>query len=440
MSIMSELAVPSLVDLRKKLARAVQRLQPQAESLLAEIVRIPSISGHERAVVRRVAHWARARSFSVDVFETDEESLADFAEIAAGHLPLKGRPTLVIRQPGRERGRSLLFNAHSDVVAAPEPEHWRHGPWSGFIARGRLYGRGACDSKGPLVSALLAMQALREIAADSDTRHGDILLELVPGEEDCVGLGTLTSLIRGYRADAVVILEPTDGQPRCASRSGLRFRITVAGRAVHGTLKWLGRDAIADLRRVLAALEQMERKFNRKKSNHLFDDYPFLRPITVDQLKGGSWPGMVCDQALCAGYFELLPEDDVFVWKRRFQRELAQRLGKTFAAGGIKTDFIEEYSGHATAPEHPLCRLAERILQINERKLAWKGWKAFNSGCEAGLRWRRQGVPTLVWGPGSLEQAHAVDEFVDLTAVRDTAVYLALLAYYWTRERDKENS
>ena len=438
MSIMSELAVPSLVDLRKKLARAVQRLQPQAESLLAEIVRIPSISGHERAVVRRVAHWARARGFSVDVFETDEESLADFAEIAAGHLPLKGRPTLVIRQPGRERGRSLLFNAHSDVVAAPEPEHWRHGPWSGFIARGRLYGRGACDSKGPLVSALLAMQALREIAADSDTRHGDILLELVPGEEDCVGLGTLTSLIRGYRADAVVILEPTDGQPRCASRSGLRFRITVAGRAVHGTLKWLGRDAIADLRRVLAALEQMERKFNRKKSNHLFDDYPFLRPITVDQLKGGSWPGMVCDQALCAGYFELLPEDDVFVWKRRFQRELAQRLGKTFAAGGIKTDFIEEYSGHATAPEHPLCRLAERILQINERKLAWKGWKAFNSGCEAGLRWRRQGVPTLVWGPGSLEQAHAVDEFVDLAAVRDTAVHLALLAYYWTH--DKENS
>ncbi|MCL5770424.1 MAG: M20/M25/M40 family metallo-hydrolase [Planctomycetes bacterium] len=438
MPIISKLAVPTPANLRKKLIRAVQRLQPQAESLLAEIVRIPSISGREKAVVRRLAQWARACGFSVDVFETDEKSLAGFPEAAAGHLPLKGRPTLVIRHPGRERGRSLLFNAHSDVVAAPEPERWRHGPWSGFMARGRLYGRGACDSKGPLVSALLAMQALREIAAGADAPRGDILLELVPGEEDCVGLGTLTSLMRGYRADAVVILEPTEGQPRCASRSGLRFRITVAGRAVHGTLKWLGRDAIADLRRVLAALERMERKFNRKKSNQLFADYPILRPITVDQIQGGSWPGMVCDQALCTGYFELPPDEDISVWKRRFQRELEQRMGKAFAAGDMKTDFIEEYSGHATAPEHPLCRLAERILQINERKLAWKGWKAFNSGCEAGLRWRRQGVPTLVWGPGSLEQAHAVDEFVDLAAVRDTAVHLALLAYYWTH--DKENS
>ena len=65
---------------------------------------------------------------------------------------------------------------------------------------------------------------------------------MVPGEEDCVTLGTLTSVVRGHTADAAIVLEPTEGQPRNASRPGLRFEVTCRGRAVHGTVKWLGRE------------------------------------------------------------------------------------------------------------------------------------------------------------------------------------------------------
>jgi len=101
---------------------------------------------------------------------------------------------------------------------------------------GKIFGRGACDTKGPLIiSAIIALAALSELPVRPS---GDILIELIPGEEDCVGIGTLTSVVRGYKPDAVVILEPTESMPRCASRAGTRFEISCTGRAVHGTVKW----------------------------------------------------------------------------------------------------------------------------------------------------------------------------------------------------------
>ncbi len=90
-------------------------------------------------------------------------------------------------------------------------------------------------------------------------------IELVPGEEDCVTLGTLTSVARGHTADACVVLEPTEGLPRNASRPGLRFEIACRGVAVHGTVKWLGRDAIALATAVLGVLPQLEAEWNDRR-------------------------------------------------------------------------------------------------------------------------------------------------------------------------------
>src|SRR5262249_50078590 len=146
---------------------------------------------------------------------------------------------------------------------------------------------------------------------------GDILLELIPGEEDCVGLGTLLSVLRGYRADAAIVLEPTEGLPRCASRAGCRFEIACVGRAVHGTVKWLGTDASAATRRVLDRLEELEHAWNDRQDDELFDDFPIARPITIDFVSGGHGQGMVCHECSCGGYLELLPDDDIETWKHR---------------------------------------------------------------------------------------------------------------------------
>ncbi len=217
------------------------------------------------------------------------------------------------------------------------------------------------------------------------------------------------------------------------------------GRAVHGTWKWLGRDAIAAACMVHAALAELEAEFNRVERDELFIDYPFARPITVDAIHGGAWQGMVCDRCLCAGYLELLPSDDVGKWQRQFTSELQTRLqARGFSSEHVRVRFSERYDGHRLDPEHELCRCAASAVtqcapahdrspnQSGERRQPLQ-WAGFNSGCEAGLRANRTNTPTLVWGPGSLAHAHAVDEHVAWRNVRDVAEMLAIFADDWTR-------
>ena len=417
-------------ELGERLESVIVALEPSMFALTQALLAFDSVSGREGPLTRYVQEWACANGFATDLWQADEATLGQYALSRARHIPLAGRPTLVVNMPGTGNGRSLMFNAHADVVDAPQPEQWRYPPWSGTQADGRFYGRGACDVKGPMVSALWAMLALKQVYPAG--LSGSVSLEVIPGEEDCVGLGTLTSLARGHRADAIIILEPTESQPRCASRGGCRFEVACIGKAVHGTVKWLGLDAIQSMRQVLEVLAELEQRWNERAADPLFTPYPIVRPITVDAVHGGRWQGMVCDACSCAGYLELLPEDDLDYWKTRFSQELSLELQQRgIGRDGFRLLFSEEYVGHRTPISHPLCRLAERITIADPKGSHWNGWAAFNSGCEAGLRASLDQTATLVWGPGSLAQAHTVDEFVAAGDIGRVARQFAQLMLHW---------
>jgi acetylornithine deacetylase len=399
--------------------------------LLSRSVQCMSVSGAEGPFVRFLAERADAMGFCVDLWEGDESAAKSLGVPVGRHRPLAGRPTLVITMRGTGGGHSLLFNAHSDVVTAGEG--WTLPPWEGCIRDGRLYGRGACDCMGPLVSALWAMETLRR---SGEPLAGDVLLEIVPGEEDCVGLGTLTSVARGHRADAAVVLEPTRNVPRCGSRPGFRFEIVATGRAVHGTFKWLGEDAIALMRSVLAALEEVERTWLARLSHGC---EPIARPITVDSVHGEGWQGMLCDRCSAAGYFEPLPGEDPESAGQEFERRLRATLrGRGVNDGAVLLRFTERYLGHVLDEGHELCETALcafRRASIPGAAPAWPGWGAFNSGCEAGVRSKVHGTPTLVWGPGDLSLAHAPDESIGLHELQLGASQFAELALEWCSAR-----
>lgn len=410
--------------------------QTSTDDLLAAILRIESISGREGPLVDFLAAWALQHGLLVDRFELSENDLRGYPQTALPHIPLTGRPTLVIRFPGHSTGPSLMFNAHSDVISPGDPAQWKFGPWSGHMTDGCMYGRGACDVKGPLASALAALLALRQVYPAG--LPGDVLVEIIPGEEDCVGLGTLTSHVRGYHPDGLIVLEPTEGLPRPASRGGMRFTIRVRGRAVHGTVKWMGQDAIHALKMILDYLAQMEIQFNALNPNVLFSSYPIQRPITVDQIQGANWQGAICDLATCRGYLELLPADDPAVWKKRFYDQLMELHQHGSGRGcQLEIEFAEEYGGHEISTTHKLALAARHAIQSAGLVTDWPPWAGFNAGCEAGLRWGLEQTPTLVWGPGSLLQAHGLDEFVPLQAVHEAALAFALCAIHWTTLRVK---
>jgi acetylornithine deacetylase len=207
---------------------------------------------------------------------------------------------------------------------------------------------------------------------------------------------------------------------------------------VHGTVKWAGEDAIALAREVLVCLPQLEQQWNDRTADPLFAGYPIARPMTVDLIRGGDWQGMIADRCVIGGYLELLPLDEPIPWMNRFIKELQGLLPKRRQEDGrVQVRFPEQYPGHRTDPDHPLCRAAHAAIEESAALLQniaspWNGWGAFNSGCEAGLRANLLATPTLVWGPGSLAQAHAVDEFVEFAQVRAVATLFARFAIAWT--------
>lgn len=397
-------------------------------TLLSDSIKIRSVSGNEGEFVRFLGDWASRQGFSVDFFDLVPKETERYFITPPRHLPLEGRPALVIGFKGAEKGRTLVFNAHSDTVSAGEEHDWTMDPFSGKIKGDRIYGRGACDDKGPLISALWAMVALRD--CPDIALRGDLLIEIVPGEEDCVGVGTLGCIDHGYTADASIILEPTGGIPRNASRGGLRFKVSCRGKSIHGTVKWLEKDAIRLVRRVLDALDEMEKKWSAFEADPLFSGYPIGRPITVDKVQGGKWQGMVCDFCSCEGYFELLPGDDLREWQKRFVAELRTLVDDD----GIEVEFSENYRGHSTDSSCGLCSTIEQVMR--ERTTGWSGWSAFNSGCESGVRPLLNGTPTVVWGPGSVEHAHAPDEYIDSKEMELCAELFAMSAKSWINENN----
>ncbi|HWB54030.1 MAG TPA: M20/M25/M40 family metallo-hydrolase [Tepidisphaeraceae bacterium] len=405
-------------------------------ALLRQSIRFPSVSGKEEGYTRFLALWAKENGFEVDLFEADEGALTKEFGALPRHIPLAGRPVVHVLLKGNPGLPSLIFNGHTDVVPA-DKKGWRCDPWEGCVEGSVVYGRGACDVKGPIVAALWAMLVIKETTSPDE--RGDIALELVPGEEDCIGLGTQANILRGHVSDGVVVLEPTEGMPRCASRGGCQFEIVATGRAVHGTVKWLGVDAIGVMQNVLKAISTLENRRNDRAADAMFARYPIARPITVDRVNGGGWQGMICDRCTCQGYLEMLPGDELGEQKKQFCAELWQEL-RTLGedAGRVEIGFSEEYHGHFTDPESSIGIAAKQSVDRVTRQ-TWEGWHGFNSGCDAGVRASVTGTPTLVWGPGSLEFAHAADERIDFVDVELAARHFLAFAMSWgsTKENNR---
>jgi acetylornithine deacetylase len=382
--------------------------------LLIQSVRIKSVSGSEKEFVLFIKEWADNNGFETDLFDIDPSMKEKVFLWPPKHLPLENRPVLVISLRGKGGGEKIIFNAHSDTVSEGDSSSWNASPFSGEYKDGFVSGRGSCDTKGPLVSALWAFLLLKKKYPEG--LPGDLYLEIVPGEEDCVGIGTYGSVNRGYRADAAIVLEPTESIPRCASRGGLRFAVEAKGRAIHGTVRWLGKDAILSMRKVLSAIDEVQDEWNDRNADPLFATYPIARPIAVDKISGGKWQGMVCDSCRCEGYLETLPSDDLDIMRQKFITDISAKL----PGEDLEFIFTENYLGHYTSPESDLCKAAEFAVENTPQDefSGWDSWSAFNSGCESGIRTRLFGTPTIIWGPGSVEHAHSPNERVKFDDIR----------------------
>ncbi|MGU3540923.1 acetylornithine deacetylase [Methylobacterium sp. A54F] len=313
----------------------------------------------------------------------------------------------------------VVLSGHTDVVPVTG-QAWTGDPFTLRVAEGRAYGRGAVDMKG---FCALALAAVPEFLAADLKRPIHILLSY---DEETTCLGVADTIAR-FGADlprpgAVIVGEPTDLDVADAHKSIVTYFTTVHGHEAHSAKPMLGANAVMAACDLVAELNGIaDAMIARGDASGRFD--PPSTTVHVGTIQGGTARNILPKACTFHWEFRGLPDLDMGEIPARFaeaaERVTRERLNRYGAFGRIET--VEEVAvpGLAPDPGSEAERLALRLAGRNRTI-------SVPYATEAG-RFQVAGIPTVVCGPGSIDQAHQADEFITLEALEAGAAFMRRL-------------
>ena len=312
-----------------------------------------------------------------------------------------GRHNVIARLPGKT-SRKLIFEAHMDTVSI---KGMSIPPFEPTIRDGRLYGRGSVDDKAGLAAMMHAVASLKE---QGITPECEVWLAAVVDEEHTYR--GVVKLCEGLQAEAAIVAEPTDLRAVIASKGVLRWRIVTRGKAAHSSKPHLGNNAISHMSRLVLALEQENERLAATR-------HPLLGPgtISVGVIRGGVQVNFVPDQCSIEIDRRLLPGESASTVLQHYQGLLDTLKARHPGFDAFMEDpplLVDEALD--TPADAEVANVARRVLQaagLNSEVIG----VPFGSDAS---KLSRVGVPTIVFGPGSIDQAHAADEYVEMEPVR----------------------
>ncbi|TBL71112.1 M20 family peptidase [Paenibacillus thalictri] len=327
-----------------------------------------------------------------------------------------GRPNVVARLKGAKPGRALLFNGHLDVV--PPGEGWTADPYEPVMRDGRLFARGAADMKCG-VAALLYTAILFHRAGNPFA--GELIL-LFNADEERENAGMLRFVQDAVQADGALIAEPTGLQLCIGHRGVARYRLTALGQSAHAAFADHPDNAIVHMARLIPELSALDGELRHTR-------HPLLgsASLSVTQISGGSAPNMIPDSCVVEIDRRLLPgetEENV----RQQIVDSIERAARVYS--GTFRYRLDNYlflPASLTEEHHDIVKTLRDAIQ--ETSGALPIVEAFGATCEAHFFANTLGIPTVICGPGHLEQAHTPDEYVRWSEVEDAVkCYAGLLA------------
>ena len=405
----------------ERLSTAVEHYLEETRDFLCELLRFPSLPGQEHeAMLWLEERFAQAgvpveRAPMSDALRDDPDYSTPVPDIG-----YDGRFNLRLRQGGAEAGRTVLFNAHTDVVP---PSEGQSAPWTPRIEGDTIWARGACDDKGPVACLYLVHRVLQHLGLPL---RGEVITHLVCEEENG-GNGSLAMVRRGERADACIVLEPTNRKVFTSIRGAVWFRLVFRGKAGHSGQAGRTRSALLMARDALAILERYhDDLLAASRGFPLFDPYPNPMPITFGRLAAGNWPAAAPSQAVLEGVLGLLPnttKEEVCAGMKK-----ALLADGTFAEDDFDLSFMYRHDCSVVEPDQPLPRT---LLGAGEHVGVPLAIDAMTASCDAWFYQNQLGIPTVVYGPGTLAVAHSKDEHIAMRDIAESAhVLLRFLVDY----------
>jgi succinyl-diaminopimelate desuccinylase len=386
-----------------------------------DLVRIPSVcrpekeSGNEERAARFVADYLDREGFEVHT-----EAVAS------------GRPNVWALWEGDRPGKTLLFEAHTDVVTEGRAEDWSHPPFAAELVGGRLYGRGACDTKGNLAAAVMAVRAIK----DSGVSFPGKIILCHPVDEEGMMSGIKAFIEQGHAngVDGAIICEPEENQLCVKQKGALRVEVIFRGRMAHGAMPLSGVNPLTRAARFVVAVGELEREEIGRHGEDPFLGYPSLTPtILLGPECGEPQINVIPASAYVALDIRTLPGQSHDELVGRLEDCLA-KLKSEDPDFDARLEVIEERPPTETPMDDPLVRaVTAAYREITGEEPRYNGVPGATDGTYLSTL---ASIPIVTTGAGNREIPHHKDEWVDVDELLTTCKLYAASAMYFCHGKE----
>lgn len=411
--------------------RLLQRIEARTDDLVtltADLIRFPTVNPPGEAYrpcAEFIGERLKKRGFGVELIR---------GEGTPGDSDRYPRVNVIARFDGRSPGPTVHFNSHIDVVEAGEG--WTVDPFAGVVKDGRVYGRGACDMKGGLAASVIAVEAFMEAYPDFP---GAIEISGTVDEESG-GFGGVAYLAgKGYfskpKVDHVIIPEPLNKDRICLGHRGVWWaEIETLGEIAHGSMPFLGDNAVRHMGAVLAAFEaDLFPALDRKQTSMpVVPEGARRSTMNINSIHGGQTedfrPGLpspnVPDSCRLTIDRRFLLEEKLDEVKREVT-DILDRLKRDRRKFDYRIRDVMEVQPTMTERDAPVVKaVAEGIMQVFEREPDY----VISPGTYDQKHVARIGhlFDCIAYGPGILDLAHRPDEWVGIEDMMQSAKVMAI--------------
>lgn len=368
---------------------------------LTRLIGFDTVSRHSNlALIKDVQAYCEQLGLSVDLTFNDAKNKANlFVTVPAG----KHTDTI---------SGGLVLSGHTDVVPV-DGQEWTSDPFDATIRGSRLYGRGSCDMKGFIACALNLLPTAVKLSK-AGKLHRPLHLALSFDEEvGCLGAPLILADLaaRGIQPEYCIVGEPTNMTMVVAHKGIAVYRCRVHGKSAHSSLTNQGVNSISYASQLVGFVDELaEQLSHRDDSDNLFD-VPYST-LSVGTIKGGTATNIVPN--LCEFTFDYrnlphMTQDDILAPIQAKVAELSAQMQLRAPETGIELMQEESVPAMTDSTNDELQQLIAALTQDDKRhKVAY---------ATEGGQFTNAGIPTIICGPGSIEQAHKADEYVELSEI-----------------------
>ena len=363
------------------------------------LIAFDTVSRHSNlALIDDVKAYCEQLGLTVDLTFNDAKNKANlFVTVPAG-------------KDADEINHGLVLSGHTDVVPV-DGQDWTSEPFTATIRGDKLYGRGACDMKGFIACALTLLPQAVKLSNAGQLRRPLHLALSFDEEVGCLGAPLLLADLkaRGITPDHCIVGEPTNMAMVVAHKGIAVYRCRVHGKSAHSSLTAQGVNAISYASRLIGYVDELAQEISHRSDNDGLFDVPYST-LSVGTIQGGTATNIVPN--LCEFTFDYrnlphMTQDDILAPIAAKVAELSTQMQARAADTGI--ELLQEESVPAMT-DNDSAELQALIIALTGDDTRHKVAYATEGG-----QFTNSGIPTIICGPGSIEQAHKADEYVALS-------------------------